>query len=60
VMTIKDVARHLHVNWKTVKVIHKGYLKAKFTPGAAGNPRLLAVDEMAVKKHHHYLTIVLN
>ena len=24
------------------------------------NPRLLAVDEVAVKKRHHYLTIVLN
>jgi len=60
VMTIKEVAQHLHLDWKTVKAIHKAYLKTKFTPGAAGNPRLLAVDEVAVKKHHHYLTIVLN
>jgi transposase len=60
VMTIKEVARHLHLDWKTVKAIHKAYLQAKFAPGVKGNPRLLAVDEVAVKKGHHYLTIVLN
>jgi len=60
VMTIKEVARYLHVNWKTVKAIHKEYLKNKYSQKMDENPRLLAVDEVAVKKRHHYLTIVLN
>jgi hypothetical protein len=60
VITIKDVARYIHFDWKTVKAFHKEYLKNKFTQGVTGNPHLLVVDEVAVKKHHHYLTIVLN
>ena len=53
VMTIKEVARHLHLDWKTVKAIHKEYLKDKFSQTVNENPRLLAVDEVAVKKRHH-------
>ena len=60
VMTITEVAQHLHLDWKTVKAIHKEYLKTKFSHKMDENPRLLAVDEVAVKKRHHYLTIVLN
>jgi len=30
-MSIKEVAEHLKLNWKTVKAIHKRYLKEKFS-----------------------------
>jgi len=59
-LTIKEIADHLEIDWKTVKAIHKKHLQAKFSQGAEGNPRLLAVDEIAVKKRHHYLTVILN
>jgi transposase len=59
-LTIKEIARHLGLDWKTVKAIHKEYLRVKFSKSLDENPCLLAVDEVAVKKRHHYLTIVLN
>jgi transposase len=59
-MTIKEVAEYLDLDWKTVKRIHKGYLIDKFSHEDIGYPRLLAVDEISLKKGHHYLTVVIN
>jgi transposase len=59
-MTIKDVAAHLQVSWDTVKDIQARSLQRRF-----GKPKLhklkeIAIDEIAVGKGHHYVTVVLN
>jgi transposase len=59
-MTIHDVAEHLQVSWDTVKDIQARSLQRRF-----GKPKLhklqqIAIDEIAVGKGHHYLTVVLN
>jgi transposase len=59
-MTIQDVAEHLQVSWDTVKDIQARSLKRRF-----GKPKLhklqqIAIDEIAIGKGHHYLTVVLN
>jgi transposase len=59
-MTIQDVAEHLQVSWDTVKEIQARSLERRF-----GRPKLhklkqIAIDEIAVGKGHHYLTVVLN
>lgn len=59
-MTITEVAKHLGLDWKTVKEIHKQYLREKFSHEDIGYPRLLAVDEVSLKKRHHYLTLIIN
>jgi transposase len=59
-MTILDVARHLHVSWDTVKDIQKRYLTKKFSRPVLKDLRYLAIDEIAVKKGHHYLTVALD
>lgn len=59
-MTITEVANHLGLDWKTVKDIHKQHLREKFTHEDIGYPRLLAVDEISLKKRHHYLTVIIN
>ena len=59
-MTVKEIAQHLDLDWKTVKEIHKNYLKNKFSGEDVGTPRILAVDEISLKKRHHYLTVILN
>lgn len=59
-MTVKDIARHLNLNWKTVKEIHKKYLKDKFSQEDIGYPRILAVDEISLKKRHRYLTVIIS
>lgn len=43
-----------------MKDIHKEHLEIKFSQRVDKNPHLLAVDEIAVKKGHHYFTIILN
>jgi transposase len=59
-MTIQDVARHLQVSWDTIKAIQASNLQRRF-----GKPKLhklqqIAIDEIAIGKGHHYLTVVLN
>ena len=59
-MTIQDVAQHLQVSWDTVKDIQARSLQRRF-----GKPKLqllkeIAIDEIAIGKGHHYLTVVLN
>ena len=59
-MTILDVARHLSVSWDTIKDIQKRYLKKRFARPSLKDLRHMAIDEIAVKKGHRYLTVVLD
>jgi transposase len=59
-MTILDVARHLNVSWDMVKEIQKRYLTKKFSHPRLRDVRWIAIDEIAVKKGHKYLTVVLD
>jgi transposase len=58
IMTIKEVAEHLELDWKTVKELHKRYLQGKFSGEDIGNPRILVIDEISLKKRHRYLTVI--
>jgi transposase len=60
VMTVSDVARHFQLDWKTVKDIDKHYLEVHYGQPNLNGLRILAVDEIAVRKGHRYLTVVLN
>lgn len=60
VMTIKQVAKHLNLDWKTVKNIDKVFLEKKFGKTDYRNLTILAVDEIARGRHHDYLTVVLD
>jgi transposase len=66
---IADLCRHLPVStvaewcgldWKTVKKIHKTALEKEFGATDYQGLRLLAVDEIALKKGHRYLTVVID
>lgn len=57
-MTIKEVAEHLDLDWKTVKEIHKRFLQEKFVHEERGSPKILVVDEISIRKRHRYLTII--
>jgi transposase len=59
-MTIRDVAEHLHVSWDTVKDIQARSLQRRFGKPKLHKLRQIAIDEIAVGKGHHYLTVVLN
>ena len=59
-MTVKEVADHLGLNWKTVRQIDKVFLEAKYGKLDTSGVEILAVDEIAIRKGHRYLTVVLD
>jgi transposase len=59
-MTIQDVAKHLQVGWDTIKEIQARSLQRRFGKPKLKNLRQIAIDEIAIGKGHHYLTVVLD
>lgn len=59
-LSVTAVAKHLNLDPKTVKAIDKSALEAEFGRTDYGRLRRLAIDEIAVKKGHHYMTVVLD
>ncbi len=59
-MTIQDVAQFLGISWDVIKDIQKRYLKKKYGKIKLKNLEYIAIDEIAVKKGHKYLTVVMD
>jgi transposase len=59
-MTVTDVANLLHLSWHQVKEIDKSELIKRYSHPDYRNLRILSVDEISIRKHHQYLTIVCN
>ncbi len=59
-MTIKHVAQHLQIGWDVVKEIQANHLQRKFGKPNLRKLKQIAIDEIAVGKGHHYLTVVLD
>lgn len=60
VMTVADVARRFQLDWKTVKTIDKSFLEDEYGETDYSGLRILAVDEIAVRKGHRYMTVVID
>lgn len=60
VLTVTDVAKHFGLNWKTVKAIDKYFLEQQYGQTDYEDLRILAVDEISIKKGQQYLTVVLD
>jgi transposase len=59
-LPVTVVADHLGLDPKTVKHFEKTALQAKFGETDYTGLRRLAIDEIAVKKGHRYMTVVLD
>jgi transposase len=59
-MTVTQVSEHTGLDWKTVKNIDKHYLEQDYGQPDLKGLRVLAVDEIAIRKGHNYLTVVLD
>jgi transposase len=59
-MTVKDVADHLDLDPKTVKAIDKAFLEKEFGETETAGLRVLAMDEIAVRKGHIYMTVIMD
>jgi len=58
--TCKDVAEWLGLCWDTVRDIEKANLKRKFSRLPLKDVRYIAIDEIAVRKGHKYMTVVMD
>lgn len=59
-MTVQDVARHLNLDPKTVKAIDKAFLEKDVGQMDLSDLRVLAIDEIAIRKGHTYMTVVMD
>ena len=59
-MTVGEVAEHLDLDWKTVKDIGKLFLEKEYGQTDYEGLRILAIDEISLRKRHRYLTMVLD
>ena len=59
-LSVLAVARHLDLDPKTVKALDKAALKAEFGQTRYDGLQRLAIDEIAVRKGHNYMTVVLD
>jgi len=61
-LTITDVTRLFHVTWDEVKRIDQKYLHKRYRDRKKlwRNLRIIGVDEIAIKKGHNYLTVIVN
>ena len=57
-MTIKDVARRMHLDWHAVKALDKIYMREQLARAGHPAPNVIGVDEVSVKKRHVYRIIV--
>lgn len=60
VMTIADVAHYLGVSEGMIRSIDKTYLNRRFSKPKLRRLKMLAIDEISVRKNHKYLTIVMD
>lgn len=56
--SIKDVAKELGLNWKTVKEMEKEYMRAQLEQAPPIEPGAIGIDEISVRKGHEYRIIV--
>jgi transposase len=59
-LTVHDVAEHLDLNPKTIKAIDKSFLQESFGWTDCHDLRVLAIDEIALRKGHNYMTVVMD
>lgn len=59
-MTIQDAADHVGMSWDTVKDIQKRDLTRRYAEPPLKGLRRIAIDEIAVRKGHRYLTVVMD
>ena len=56
--TIQDVARELHLDWRTVKELDKQYMQEQLRRAGTPAPRAIGIDEVSIRKGHTYRIVV--
>ena len=56
--SIRDVARELHLDWKSVKELDKQYMREQLRRAGTPGPRVIGIDEVSIRKGHTYRIVV--
>ncbi len=56
--TIQDVARELHLDWRTVKELDQQYMQEQLRRAGTPGPRAIGIDEVSIRKGHTYRIVV--
>ncbi len=56
--TIPDVARESHLNWRAVKELDKQYQGEQLRRIGMPGPKVIGIDEIAIRKGHTYRIVV--
>jgi transposase len=56
--TLRDVARELRLDWKTVKELDQQYMREQLRRVGTPLPRVIGIDEIAIRKGHTYRIVV--
>ena len=56
--TLQDVAKELHLDWKTVKELDKQYMCEQLRRIGTPGPKVIGIDEVSIKKGHTYRIVV--
>jgi transposase len=59
-MTISDVSRHLGIGWDLIKEIHKRDLLRRYSKPKLRSLRLLAIDEISLRRGFTLMTVVMD
>jgi transposase len=57
-MSIRDVAKEVHLDWHTVKGLERQYMVEQLRRVGTPAPKTIGIDEIALKKGHTYRIIV--
>lgn len=57
-MSIRDVAKEVHLDWHTVKGLEKQYMAEQLRRAGTPAPKAIGIDEIALKKGHTYRVVV--
>jgi transposase len=56
--SIRDVAKELHLDWKTVKSLEKQYMGEQVRRAGTPGPKVLGIDEVSLRRGHTYRIVV--
>jgi len=55
---IRDIAKELHLDWKTVKELEKQYMQEQLKKQGQAKPKVIGIDEISIQKGHKYRIVV--
>ena len=57
-MTISDVAREVHLDWRAIKELDKQYMREQLRRIGTPGPKAIGIDEISIRKGHTYRIVV--